>query len=951
MNTVGEVMVGVTYGLQYGLLAMGLVLVWRASRFVNVAHGQMGVLGSLVMGRLVLDAGVPYLLAMALALLFGAGFAALLERVFVQKLFDAPRLVLLIGSIGIAQTAFGLGALQLPHWVPFDNPFVLTLGGSGYPVPFRTGWTIGSVGLTSAQVLTLVAAPAIVVALHVLFTRTELGRTIRAAAANPEAARLAGISVRRTSTLVWVIAGVLSTFTAILQAPQISGLDVSNLGPTLLVRGLAAALLGGMQDFRKAFAAGIALGVVENEVLFHVSATASNTVVLAAILLGVLLQAKTLARGSRAGDDRVTEPSARQPLSDRLQHLTVVRRLDLWAWALLALVLLVLPTLPGLDTHAQAQSLTLIVAFAITALGITLLTGWAGQISLGHFALLGVGAYSAASAVHHGWAVPAVLLYAGTVTAAVAVPVALPALRFRGLFLAVTTLGFAVVAQTWLFRLGVFGERSTGNAAIDLADLRVPGLGAFGRNQDVYYLGLVVLALVVAALTALRRSGPGRALLAVRDNEATAASHGLPPTAVKLVAVVLSGFIAGLGGAVWGMGTAAWNNERFDPNASLVLLAIAIVGGLGSLYGPVLGAFLVSLPLLVSFFDTPGWRAFFAGALLLNVMLYLPGGVTQLVESLRTRLLDWLERGLPPQPFGVVVDAPPLAVRDVRLAFGGIQALAGVSLDVAPGEIVGLIGGNGAGKSTLMNCISGHAVPDAGDIVVFGQQVAGLPPEYRPALSLARTFQDARLYPGLTVTETVLVALDRTARTDTLSALVGAPWTRGPERAKREQAAELLARVGLQDKGHVLVSELSTGMRRLLDLATVVAGRPRLVLLDEPTAGIAQREVEAFAPLLRSLRDELGCAVVIVEHDMPLLLSLCDRVYCLENGAVIAHGTPEEVRSDPLVVASYLGTDAAAVDRSGQSPPARPPQSPPARPPQEPGRPPRRPRKKAGTSS
>ena len=310
MDYVGEVMVGVTYGLQYGLLALGLVLVWRASRFVNFAHGQMGVLGSLVMGRLVLDAGLPYLAGIALALLFGAGFAALLERVFVQPLFNAPRLVLLIGSIGIAQTAFGLGALD-PKL--FDNPFALQLGAEGYPVPFAHGWTIGSVGLTSAQVLTLVVAPLAVIGLQLLFTRTELGRTIRAASSNPEAARLAGISVRKTSRLVWVIAGVLSTLTAILQAPQVSGLDVSNLGPTLLVRGLAAALLAGMKDFRQAFLAGIGLGVVETLTLFHVGTTASNVVVLLAILLGVALRGPELARGARAGDDRVADAAPRPP--------------------------------------------------------------------------------------------------------------------------------------------------------------------------------------------------------------------------------------------------------------------------------------------------------------------------------------------------------------------------------------------------------------------------------------------------------------------------------------------------------------------------------------------------------------------------------------------------------------------------------------------------------------
>jgi ABC-type branched-subunit amino acid transport system ATPase component/ABC-type branched-subunit amino acid transport system permease subunit len=931
VNTLGEIMVGVTYGLQYGLLALGLVLVWRASRFVNFAHGQMGVLGSLFMGWLVLEQGLPYWFAIVCALLFGALFAALLEYVFVRKLEKAPRLVLLIASIGIAQTAFGFGTFDFDFShidlyffrIPFfhvTNPFVLDLGGRGYPVPLKDGWTIGSVGLSSAQVVTLVVAPLAVVALQLLFTRTELGKTIRAAAANPEAARLSGISVRRTSTIVWVIAGVLSTLTAILQAPQISGLDVSNLGPTLLVRGLAAALLGGMTDFRKAFAAGIALGVVENEVLFHVSAQASNTVVFLAILLGVLLQGRNLARGVRAGDDRVSEPIARQPLTERLREVSFARNVDRYGWGFLVLVLLVLPQLPGLTSQGQAYSLVLVLSFAIVTLGITLLTGWAGQISLGHVGLLGVGAYSAAAAAGKGWGLPVVLLYAGVITALVAVPVGLPALRYRGLFLAVTTLGFAVVAPTYLFRIGVFGEESTGNARLPLDSVRIPFAGSLDSKRQLYYVALGVLLLVVASLTAFRRSGPGRALLAVRDNEATAAAHGLPPYAVKLVALAMSGFIAGLGGAVWAMANERWNYERFDPNLSLVVLGIAIVGGLGSLYGPVVGAFMVlAAPSLYQPLDTIGWRAFFSGALVLNVLLFLPGGVTQAVERLRTALLRAMEKGLPAQPFGPVEGAHPLVVRDVRIAFGGIQAVDGVSLEVHPREIVGLIGGNGAGKSTLMNLISGHATPDSGEIEVFGQQVAGLPPEYRPALSLARTFQDARLYPGLTVLETVLVALDRTDRSGTLSALVAAPWTRAPERSKRQRAAALLERVGLADKSHVLVSELSTGMRRLLDVATVMAGEPGLVLLDEPTAGIAQREVEQFAPLLRSLRDELGCAIVIVEHDMPLLLSLCDRVYCLENGAVIAHGTPDEVRNDPLVVASYLGTDPDAVARSGST--------------------------------
>lgn len=925
LSRVGEVMVGVTYGLQYGLLALGLVLIWRSSRFVNVAHSALGILGSLVLGRLVLDAHWPYPLALLAALAFGAGFAALIERQVVQPLFTAPRLVLLIASIGIAQTAFGLGALELHLW-GLSNPFLLILHGRPFPVPFDFTWTIGRVALSSSQVVTLILAPMIALGLQLLFTRTELGRTIRAASANPEAARLAGISVRTTSRIVWVLAGLLATLTAILQAPSnVGSISVADVGPDLLIRGLAVALFAGMVDFRLAFVGGIALGILEQEVHFHGGATASNVVVFVVAVLAVLVRGPGLARGAKAGEDRIGEPPSRAPLTARLADLRVARQLGRYTWVLLFALLAGLPLLPGLRSQGQAQSLVLIVAFAVTALSLTLLTGWAGQISLMQFALLGVGAYTASEAVDLGWGIPLVLLAAGAVSAVVALPVGLPALRFRGLFLAVTTLAFAVVAPSWLFRLGILGEKGTGNGAEQLRSLWFPGLGPLTSKRQVYVLALVVLALVVLALAALRRSGAGRALLAVRDNEAAAAAHGLPPAATKVVALMLSGFIAGLGGALWGMANSSWTFESFQPSLSLVVLGIVIVGGLGSLYGPILGAFLViGPPTLYAPLNTEGWKAFFSGALLLNVILFQQGGLTQIVETVRRGLLARLEKGLPSRPFGPDFEQLPLLVRDVSMHFGGIRALEGVSLQVGRAEIVGLIGGNGAGKSTLMNCISGHAVPDSGSIDVFGQAVSGLPPEYRASLSMARTFQDARLYPGLSAIETVLVALDRTNRSDTFSSMVGAPWVRTHERTKRERARLLLERVGLSDREDALVNELSTGMRRLLDIATVMAGDPGLVLLDEPTAGIAQREVEQFAPLLRSLRDEFGCSMIIVEHDMPLLLSLCDRVYCLENGAVIAQGTPEEIRNNPLVIASYLGTDPSAVDRSGprRGPPA-----------------------------
>jgi ABC-type branched-subunit amino acid transport system ATPase component len=296
-------------------------------------------------------------------------------------------------------------------------------------------------------------------------------------------------------------------------------------------------------------------------------------------------------------------------------------------------------------------------------------------------------------------------------------------------------------------------------------------------------------------------------------------------------------------------------------------------------------------------------------------LLFLPGGLAELIERVRARAVALFAEAAPAR-LTRDDDALPLDASDVRISFGGINAVDGASITVGAREIVGLIGANGAGKSTLLSCVSGHLRPSSGSIRIAGQDVTDLPPEYRPYLGVGRTFQDARLFPGLPVLETVMTAIDRTERGGTLGAMLNAPWLRASERRKRAKAMEVLRDFGLADRADSLTSELSTGMRRICDLAAVVAAEPMLVILDEPTAGLAQREVEAFAPLLRKVRDLHGCSMLIVEHDMPLIMSLCDRIYCLELGQVIAEGTADEVRADERVVASYLGTTAAAVDRS-----------------------------------
>lgn len=270
-----------------------------------------------------------------------------------------------------------------------------------------------------------------------------------------------------------------------------------------------------------------------------------------------------------------------------------------------------------------------------------------------------------------------------------------------------------------------------------------------------------------------------------------------------------------------------------------------------------------------------------------------------------------------------------LHARSVRVRFGGLTAVDDVALDIATREIVGLIGGNGAGKTTFMNVVSGYVDPEPGAVLqVHGTDLVGLPPEYRPYVDVGRSYQAATLFPGLTVTETLLVAVERHHPTPLLGAILGTGRARRIEAAKREQVCELIETCGLQAYAERRIRELSTGTRRVVDLACILAQRPGLLLLDEPTGGLAQRETEAFAPLIKRVQRELGCAVMVIEHDMVMIGELCDRVYAMEAGRVIASGTPDEVRRDERVIASYLGTDEVAISRSGTvdhatSPPQR----------------------------
>jgi ABC-type branched-subunit amino acid transport system ATPase component/ABC-type branched-subunit amino acid transport system permease subunit len=928
------VLLGTIVGLTYGLLAVGLVLIYRTNRIINFAHGQIGAFGAAFFGVAAVKWHVPYWIAFVMALALAGATGAAAETGVVRRLRNAPRLMSIVATLGVGQFLVIFAAVINST----------ASAGSLYPQPsWLPVFDVGALRVTEAYSGMLFLSPLAVLAIAVFLKRSRYGLAIRAAAANPEAARMSGIFASRMSSLAWAIAGALSAFTAILTAPTQGFISGDSFGPQLLLTAMTAAVIGRMQSLPIALLGGVGIGIIEQILLWNYPRSSLVQVTLfVVILVTLLLQRNRAGRDEEKGSWAAVQ--GLRPIPHRLQQIWVVRAM---APTLTLALLAVLAVLPLFVSNSLSVTFTGILGFMIVGLSIGVLTGLGGQLTLGQFGIAAIGAVVSFQVSSRIGDFPLALLYAGLSAGLVSVLIGLPALRIRGLMLTVTTLGFALVVPSWLLAQPWM-----------LGDGRDPGKPiVFGHPLDTghsyYYFALTLFVLMLLLSRNIRRSGFGRLLVAVRDNEDNARAFTVKASVVKLQGYLLAGFIAGVGGATYGHSLSSIGISTFPAKHSIDVVVMTVLGGVSALIGPILGAvWVLGLPLLD--IGNIGLAATTFGALLL--ILWKPGGLIQLVEPLRDRVVKSLARahGVDPEPHyaGELPTEPErgaslerLTVRDrgsvpaqrrrpttgttllearhLRKSFGGVHAVRHVSFSVRAGETVGLIGPNGAGKTTTFELLGGFTRPDAGRVLFDRRDVSFLGPEDRARLGLIRSFQDAALFPTMTVKETVMLALERVQPTRFLASTVGAAFG---ERSKERRARELVAAMGLDRYRDKQIQELSTGTRRITEIACLVALEPVCLLLDEPSSGIAQRETEALGQLLVELKNGLDLTLVVIEHDIPLIMGISDRIIAMADGEVIAEGTPEVVRTDPAVVDAYLGGSVTAIERSGRAaPPAGPP--------------------------
>lgn len=894
------IVIGLTVGSVYGLAATGLVLTYKTSGIFNFAYGALASVSVFIFYELVDVHGWPWPIAGVLCVFVLGPVMGILLELLTRQLAMADRTLQIAAMVGLILLVVSLTT-------------VLFSSVSGnFPSFLSTNTVrIASVNVEWEQIITAIVALATTGGLYAFLRFTRRGIELRAVVDDPELLSVQGSNATRVRRLAWMIGSSFAALCGLLIAPN---LNLTALVLTLLVvQAFGAAAIGYFSNLPLTYVGGLLLGVAGAlatkyvvNVPWLIGLPASLPFIVLFVVLLVTPKSKLLTRS------HVTPRTI-----PRSWHAPV--RIRVTSGAVFVVFLCFIPALVG--TNLANYTSTLILVILILSLGLLVRTS--RQVSLCQYAFAAIGASSMAHFTSAGIPWLASLLLAALVVIPVGALLAIPAIRLSGVFLALATLGFGIFleqmiyTQSWMFGPNANGLPTT-RPSLNLGPIHL------GSDESMYYVVLVFVVLIAVGIAVLSETRLGKLLRAMGDSPLALDTYGLNVSVIRVVVFCISAFIAAIAGALTASVNTFALGDNFPSFSSITLVVVVIVVVIGEPWYAFIGAAgLTLIPI------------YFTGSNVTNLVLStfaifgviipvyrdkIPGAprvLTDFIDGLGGRR----SRRAPPTP-AATPESPrrtprpalstSLAVENLTVRYGGAVAVDKVSLAVRAGTITGLIGPNGAGKTTTFNACSGIVRPTQGRIILHDVDITRASRSERARLGLGRTFQRVQLFESLDVRTNVALAREcALAGSNPLRQVVA---LRGDGREIDTATAAAVELTGIEAYLDAPVEHLSTGQRRLVELARVLAGPFDTILLDEPSSGLDATETENFGDILKRVVDEMGVGLLLVEHDMALVQQTCEQVYVLDFGEMIFEGTAQEMLGSEVVREAYLGRKIEGVE-------------------------------------
>ena len=902
-------LLGLGAGGVYAISALGLVLVYRGSGVLNFAQGAIAGVGAYAYWDLHFNAGIPTFPAVVLAIAICAFLGALMHFGVMRPLSTAPPLSRVIATLGVMAALQALGHIRYGSGAHIIDSFFPTSRVMIFGDP-----------VSKDRLIVLGIACALTLVLWLVYRYTLFGLATTAVAENEQTAQLAGHSPNAIALTNWMLGCGLAGAAGVLTV-SISGLSVDST-VLLIVPMLTAGLIGNFTSFPITLAAAVVIGIIQSEMVKYVSKPGwAETVPFLLAIIILVVRGRPL--------------PVRSHVNERLPDIGSALFRPIVAVPMIVGASLFILFLPLSWADATITSLT----FATVCVSVVITTGYAGQLSLAQFALAGFAGFVATRlSATQDWPFLPCAIIGVLVAIPVGFLVGLPAVRTRGINLAIITFGLAYAMYNVIFNAPTY------TGGVNGTQVKSPtifgwSLDSFTHPKRFEFAALFVLCLALLIACNIRRGRTGRRLVAVRSNERAAASLGLSVANAKLFAFSISAGVAGLAGVLIAFRNPYVQYSQFDVFSSVNVVIGTVLGGVGYLYGALIGGFGAAggvTSRIIHIFSDNGnvglYITFALGLLLVLTLITNPDGIASFVA--RGGKLNATPKRSKRNPDDAIAEVPapstsesPIAVDEVAatdverarrdpvaphrlvvegltVRFGAVIAVEDVSLVVNPGTVVGLMGPNGAGKTTLIDAVTGFVSAASGAVYIDDKRIGSKSAARRASLGISRTFQSLELFEEISVSDNIRVAIEAGQSGVYLHDVF---W---PRRAALTPTAEAaISILGLRGDLDRRPGELPLGRRRLVSIARAIASEPSILLLDEPAAGLDEEETAELGRLIRTLADEWGLAILLVEHDVPLLMSTCDTLVAIDHGRFVTSGAPEEVRHHPDVVASYLGAE------------------------------------------